>query len=300
MIVLAGPTASGKSALAVALAERLGAEIVSADSRQVYRKLDAGTAKPTAEQRRRVAHHLLDLVEPSEAYDAGRFVRDARAALEAIAARGKRAIVCGGTGLYLKALLEGLAPLPPRDETVRRRLAKLDASQLHARLSKADPAAAAGIPRGNTQRLVRALEVLELTGRPISAHWAAGRAHGVAAEAVLVLELDKAALDARIERRAEAMWPAMLDEVRWLVPKEHDGSEPGFTSLGYPQALAAASGRKDPAAMLDEMTDKTVQYAKRQRTWFRGQLPDATRLDAASKTLLDDALEALHEKAARS
>ncbi len=300
MIVLAGPTASGKTELAVALAERLGAEIISADSRQVYRGLDAGTAKPDAAQRRRVPHHLLDLVGPDEAYDAGRFARDARVALAAVAARGKRAIVCGGTGLYLKALLEGLAPLPPRDEALRARLCALGAAQLHARLKKADPAAAAAIPAGNTQRLVRALEVLELTGKPISEHWAAGREHGVAAEAVLVLELDKASLDARIERRAEAMWPALLEEVRWLVPKSYSGAEPGFTSLGYPQALAAASGRADPAAMLDEMTDKTVQYAKRQRTWLRGQLPGAVALDAASKTLINDALEALHEKAARS
>jgi tRNA dimethylallyltransferase len=299
VIVLAGPTASGKTELAVALAERLGAEIISADSRQVYRKLDAGTAKPTAEQRRRVRHHLLDLVEPDEAYDAGRFARDARAALADIKARGRRALVCGGTGLYLKALLEGLAPLPPRDEAVRARLAKLGAEALHARLEKADPAAAAAIPPGNVQRLVRALEVLELTGKPITEHWAAGREHGVAAETVLVLELDTPALDARIERRAEAMWPGLLDEARWLVPRTYDGSEPGFTSLGYPQALAAASGRKDPDAMLDEMTDKTVLYAKRQRTWLRGQLPDAVALNAASETLLDDALEALHEKAAR-
>lgn len=300
MIVLAGPTASGKTELAVALAERLGAEIISADSRQVYRKLDAGTAKPTAAQRARVAHHLLDVVDPQEAYDAGRFARDARAALAGIAARGKRALVCGGTGLYLKALLEGLAPLPPRDEAVRARLSKLGAAELHARLKKSDPAAAAAIGPGNAQRLVRALEVLELTGKPITEHWETGRKDGVAAEAVLVLELDKAALDARIERRAEALWPGLLDEVRWLVPETYDGSEPGFTSLGYPQALAAASGRKDPDAMLDEMTDKTVQYAKRQRTWLRGQLPGAVTLNAASETLFEDALEALHEKAART
>lgn len=299
MIVLAGPTASGKTELAVALAERLGAEIVSADSRQVYRRLDAGTAKPTAEQRRRARHHLLDVVDPDEAYDAGRYARDARAALAGIASRGARAIVCGGTGLYLKALLEGLAPLPPRDAALRERLARLGGPALHARLTKADPRAAAGIPPGNVARLVRALEVLELTGRPISEHWAAGREHATPAEATLVLELKTAELNARIERRAESMWPALLDEARWLVPKSFTGAEPGFTSLGYPQALAAASGRKDPDAMLDEMTDKTVQYAKRQRTWFRGQLPGAVALDAGSATLIDDALEALHEKAAR-
>lgn len=297
MIVLAGPTASGKTELAVALAERLGAEIVSADSRQVYRRLDAGTAKPAAAQRRRVRHWLVDVADPSETYDAGRFAREARAALKDIAKRGRRAIVCGGTGLYLKALLEGLAPLPPRDEALRARLRGLGAAQLHARLRKADPAAAAGIPAGNVQRLVRALEVLELTGKPISAHWARGRRDAVPASRVLLLEAPPSWLTPRIERRADEMWPAMLDEVRWLVPKEYAGTEPGFTSLGYRQALEAASGRADPAAMRDELVSLTVAYAKRQRTWFRGQLAGAVALDAGSPGLLRDALEALDAKA---
>lgn len=300
MIVLAGPTASGKSDLAVALAERLGAEIVSADSRQVYRRLDAATAKPTPAQRRAVRHWLIDVVEPSESYDAGRFAREAKSAVKDIVKRGRRAIVCGGTGLYLKALLEGLAPLPPRDETLRLRLSKLGGAELHRRLAKADPKAAAGIPPGNVQRLVRALEVLELTKKPISQHWAEGRRDAMAAEKVLVLDAPPEWLTPRIERRVEGMWPRLVDEVRWLVPKEYKGTEPGFSSLGYRQALEAASGRGDPDAMKDEMTALTVAYAKRQRTWFRGQLRGAVPLKASSKTLLEDALEALDEKAARA
>lgn len=300
MIVLAGPTASGKTELAVALAERLGAEIVSADSRQVYRRLDAGTAKPSAAQRRRVHHWLIDCADPSEAYDAGRFAREASVALKDIAKRGRRAIVCGGTGLYLKALLEGLAPLPPRDEALRRRLTALGGAELHARLKKVDPQAAAGIPAGNVARLVRALEVYELTRKPISAHWAQGRKGAVAADTLLVLDAPTEFLTPRIERRVEAMWPALLDEVKWLVPKEFRGTEPGFTSLGYRQALEAAAGRMDPAAARDEMAALSVAYAKRQRTWFRGQLTSATRLDAASKTLLSDALGAIDEKTARA
>lgn len=296
MIVLAGPTASGKSDLAVALAERLNAEVVSADSRQVYRRLDAGTAKPTPAQRRAVRHWLIDVADPSESYDAGRFAREAKAAVKDIVKRGRRAIVCGGTGLYLKALLEGLAPLPPRDEALRARLARLGGPELHKRLLQADPKAAAGIPPGNVQRLVRALEVLELTKKPISQHWAAGRKDALAAEKVLVLDAPPEWLTPRIERRVEAMWPRLVDEVRWLVPKEFQGTEPGFTSLGYRQALEAIHGRMDRDALKDEMCALTVAYAKRQRTWFRGQLPGATVLKASSKTLLEDALEALDEK----
>lgn len=300
MIVIAGPTASGKTELAVALAERLGAEIVSADSRQVYRRLDAGTAKPTASQRRRVRHWLIDCADPSESYDAGRFAREASAALKDVAKRGRRAIICGGTGLYLRALLEGLAPLPARDEAVRGRFAALDPAALHARLAAVDPEAAAAIPKGNSQRLVRALEVHELTGKPISRHWKEGRRGAAGPARTLVLELPTAALRERIERRAESMWPALLEEVRGLVPREYSGREPGFSSLGYREALACAAGSLDPRAGLKDMISQTHAYAKRQRTWFRGQLPGAARLDAGSRTLLEDALEALDEKTARA
>lgn len=300
MIVIAGPTASGKTELAVALAERLGAEIVSADSRQVYRRLEAGTAKPSAAQRRRARHWLVDCADPDERYDAGRFAREATAALKDIAKRGRRAIVCGGTGLYLKALLEGLSPLPPRDEALRERLARLSPAELRARLAAVDPEAAAAIPEGNAQRLVRALEVHELTGKPITRHWKEGRAGATPARRALVLELPAAALRERIERRAERMWPEMLNEVRRLVPTEYGGHEPGFTSLGYREAVACAAGRLDPREGLRELVAQTQAYAKRQRTWFRGQLSGAARLDAASPTLIDDALEALDEKAAHA
>ncbi len=279
MIVLAGPTASGKTELAVGLARRLGAEIVSADSRQVYRLLDAATAKPTAGQLAAVPHHLISVVDPSEAYDAARFARDAAAAVADIERRGKSALVVGGTGLYLRALLEGLAPLPPRDEAVRERLAALAAAEgrdaLHARLAAADPKAAAAIPAANLQRVVRALEVLELTGKPISAHWAEGRSGAVPASAVLRLEVPNEVLHTRIDKRARAMWRPLLDEVRALVPGRFRGDEPGFTSLGYREAVAVLGGRLGDAEGLAEMTAATRAYAKRQRTWFRGQLDAA-------------------------
>ena len=280
MIVLAGPTASGKTELAVSLALRLNGEIVSADSRQVYRLLDAATAKPSAAQRARVPHHLVDVADPSEAYDAARFAREATSAIAGIEKRGRLAIVCGGTGLYLRALTEGLAPLPPRDEAVRERLSALSKDVLHARLAKADPKAAAAIPAGNVQRVVRALEVIELTGRPISATWGEERAGGVPAAAILTLEVPAEILRERVESRARAMWPALLAEVRALVPSRFRGDEPGFTSLGYREALAVQRGETTSEEGLAEMIRATHAYMKRQRTWFRHQLPGAVAISA--------------------
>jgi tRNA dimethylallyltransferase len=283
LIVLAGPTASGKTELAVSLALRLGGEIVCADSRQVYRFLDAATAKPDAAARARVPHHLLDVADPSQPYDAARFARDAAAAVADIRRRGRTPIVCGGTGLYLRALIEGLTPLPPRNEAVRARLSALaeggGRAALHARLAAADPAAAAAIPAGNAGRVIRALEVLELTGRPLSAHWAEGRAGGLAPDAVLLLELPAETLRRRIEDRARAMWGPLRAEVRALVPARYRGDEPGFTSLGYREAIAAARGALSDADALAAMIRATHAYAKRQRTWFRRQL-DGRALDA--------------------
>lgn len=285
MIVLAGPTASGKTDLSVALAERIGAEVVSADSRQVYRRLDAGTAKPTAAQRARVPHWLLDRADPSETFDAARWAKEAAAAIADIKSRGNIPLVCGGTGLYLRALLEGLSPLPPRDEAVRERLnaeaEKLGREALHARLAEADPEAAAGIPPANLQRVVRALEVLELTGKPISTHWREGRGGGMTPTLALRLELTPERSRERIEARAKAMWPGLLAEVKALVPKEYIGTEPGFTSLGYREALACSRGELTQEAGLAELIRATVAYAKRQRTWFRNQL-DAQALDASA------------------
>ena len=279
MIVLAGPTASGKTDLAASLALRLNGEIVSADSRQVYRFLDAATAKPSRALREKMPHHLIDVADPSEVYDAARFAREASAAIAGVRLRGKIAIVCGGTGLYLRALTEGLSPLPPSEAGVRARLTALAEQEgrpaLHARLAKADPKAAAAIPAGNLQRVVRALEVLELTGRPLSAHWAEGRTGGQAPDAVLRLDLPNEILTERIETRARAMWPALLAEVRALVPARFSGDEPGFTSLGYRGALAVLRDESSSEEGLAAMIRATTAYAKRQRTWFRTQLPAA-------------------------
>lgn len=302
MIVVAGPTGSGKTELAAALARRLNGEVISADSRQVYRHLDAATAKPSAALRAEIPHYLIDVAEPAESYDAGRFTREATAALAAIAARGRTAIVCGGTGLYLRALMEGLSPLPPRDAAVRAQLearaAREGRASLHAELAAADPAAAAGIDPENLPRVIRALEILRLTGTPASAHWARGRTGGVAADAVLILTLPNDALAARLTARARAMWPALLQEVRALVPARMKGTEPGFTSLGYREALAVLRGEMKESAGLDAMIVATRAYAKRQRTWFRGQL-EGVELDASgsAERTLAGALAALRSPA---
>ncbi len=302
---MAGPTASGKSDLAVALALRLNGEIVSADSRQVYRFLDAATAKPSAQMRAAVAHHLLDVADPSESYDAGRFVKESSAAIADIQARGRMPIVCGGTGLYLRALIEGLSPLPPRDPALRARLEARAAAEgraaLHAELAAVDPQAAAAIPSANLPRVIRALEIARLTGTPASAHWAKGRTGGVTPDAVLILTVPNDALAERLDARARAMWRALLAEARALVPAKYRGDEPGFTGVGYREALAVLRAEMSEAEGLAAMMQATRAYAKRQRTWLRGQLK-GTEVDAsgpAERTLMR-ALAALSPHAARS
>lgn len=274
-IVIVGPTASGKSELAARLARELGGEVISADSRQVYRGLDAGTAKPGS------PCHLIDVADPTEAFDAGRWLALVRPLLRRI----RLPIVAGGTGLYIKALLEGLSELPRRDEAVRARLT----GDLHARLREVDPAAAAKIPPGNRQRLVRALEVYELTGKPISQHWGR-RSGGVPARLVARLDWPPEVLRRRIAERAERMWPGMIEEAA-----RFEGTEPGLESLGYREAWLVSRGRLPRAEGLARLIAATNAYAKRQRTWFRTQLPQAVSIPGGP---LDDMMEALYEAAA--
>ena len=271
-VVIAGPTGSGKTQLAAQLARELGGEIVSADSRQVYKDLDAATSKERPEG---VAIHGLDLATPSEPYDVGRFLQDASAAISAIRSRGRLPIVVGGTGLYIKALLEGLSELPKRDETVRARLrAELDEKgeeDFRRRLKTLDPEAEAKIPKGNRQRLIRALEVCELTGKPMSE--AFSRRRGAAPGRWVALRVDwpSETLKGRLEARCAAMWPKLLDEVRALRAR-YSGREPGFESLGYREAVAVVDGSLAEDEGYARFVKATLSYAKRQRTWFRHQL----------------------------
>jgi len=302
-IALMGPTASGKSAYALELAERLGGEIVSVDSALVYRGLDIGAAKPTRDEQARVPHHLIDVREPWQPYSAAEFARDARVAIDAILARGRIPILAGGTGLYFRALLDGLADMPEADPASREAItADADArgwAALHADLAVVDPAAAARIHATDAQRIQRALEVQRLTGRPIS-DWQRESTRVRFPARVLKLVLspaDRAVLHARIEQRFDVMLGAgFLDEMRALraLPqlRAHPAplELPAVRAVGYRQAWEFLDGACDAATFRARAIAATRQLAKRQFTWLRGEV-DARWFDPlAQRAQLDDAV----------
>ena len=273
-MVLAGPTASGKSALALALADAVPLEIVSVDSAQVYRGMDIGTAKPSTAERARVPHHLIDIVEPSERYSAARFAADAARLIGDINARGRAALLVGGTMLYVKALLDGLDALPEADADVRAAIDAQAAARgwpaLHARLAQVDPVTAQRLEPNDAQRIQRALEVWQLTGRPLS------KAHGQRLQAGLVLPLlaleptSRAWLHERIAARFHAMLrDGLVDEVRALRARgDLDASLPSMRCVGYRQVWQALdAGTLSGVAELGIAA--TRQLAKRQLTWLR-------------------------------
>jgi tRNA dimethylallyltransferase len=273
LLVLAGPTGVGKTAVAVALARRLPIEVISADSRQVYRGLDVATGKPTAEELRAVRHHLIDVVDPDDRYHAARFRVEAGQAIEAARGRGRLPVVVGGTGLYIRALLRGLDPAPPADPAFRRELAGVSASQgraaLHARLAEAEPALARRLHPNDEVRVVRALERLRAGSAVGEAQVRWRESDTPWRVTYLGLRLARPALAARLATRAEGMVAnGLLDEVRGLLRR---GYTPGLSALqgiGYRQFAEVALGRLEPAAALTLMQRDTTRYAKRQLTWF--------------------------------
>jgi tRNA dimethylallyltransferase len=276
LVALVGPTASGKSALALRLAEETGAEIVSCDSLQVYRGLDIGSAKPTVEERRRVRHHLVDVVDPDQEFSAADYARLARAALADIHARGRVAVVAGGTGLYLRALVRGLFAGPSRDAEFRRRLEALAErfgdGKLHHLLARVDPASAARLEPRDRVRVVRALEVFRASGRPLTEHHRAG-SDALEGFAVLTLGLapDRERLREAVERRTHQMMASgLVAEVRGLLERYPAGLRP-LQAIGYRQAVAVVQGRLPEDAALRDIVKETMRYAKRQMTWFRHQ-----------------------------
>ena len=288
MIAIVGPTASGKSALAMRVAERLGGEIVSADSRQVYRHLSIGTAKPTAEERARVRHHLIDVVDPGERYDVLRYQREGRAAMAEIRARGRTALVVGGTGLYVRALLDGLdlASLP-HDPAVRARLESEDPATLHDRLRAIDPEAGSRVDPRNRRRLVRYLEVATIVGGPVS------RAHGPRVAALRIgLRPPREVLVAAIERRVRAMIGAgVLDETRALVARGIDPRLPSMSAHGYVHWAAHLRGEIDLATAIALTARDVRAYSRRQMTWFRRD-PAIRWFDPTATDPLEDIVEA--------
>jgi tRNA dimethylallyltransferase len=270
---LVGPTAAGKSQVALALAEFAGAEIVSLDSMQVYRGMDIGTAKASADERARVAHHMLDLVLPSELYDVRRYLADVEPVFDDIARRGKRALVVGGTALYLKSLVAGMFDGPPVDRALRAaieaRARESGNDTLHRELSLVDPTAAARIHVNDTKRLVRALEVFEQTGRSISAWQQQWARTEVPTAKIAGLEVDVPSLDRRIESRTRRMilagWP---DEAAAIRANGGFGRS-AIQALGYREVLDLADGRTDLDACARAITLRTRQFARRQRTWYR-------------------------------
>lgn len=275
-LVVAGPTAVGKSAVATALAERLGGEIVVADSRQVYRGIDIGTAKPTPAERERVPHHLVDVVDLGEPFTAADFAALARTAIAGIEARGRVAVVVGGTGFYLAALAGALDPIDEdvseADRTAARdRLEAIPEARRHTRLAEVDPVAAEGLHPNDRQRVDRALEVWLATGEPISARWSGGEARPLPHVAVR-LTRPRAELHRRIEARLGRMLAAGLEaEARALWEAGRSPEEPGFDTIGYQEWWPHFEGRAGHDEVVRRILVATRRYAKRQETWFRGR-----------------------------
>jgi len=275
VLVIAGPTAVGKTAAGITYALRHGTEIISADSRQVYQYLDIGTAKPTAQERAQVKHHLVDFLDPARAYSAAEYAADARRVMDALDSQGNPYIVVGGSGLYIRALIEGLAAIPSADDAIRAELAAFvkehGKAALHQRLTKIDPVTAGRLKPNDTVRITRALEVHRLTGKPISQWHANERVKDRREYRLVVLDMERETLYERINQRVDAMLGAgLVDEVRGILAK---GSSPALNALqtvGYKEVIAHLNGEYDAARMTELIKQNTRNFAKRQLTWFRG------------------------------
>lgn len=293
--VIVGPTAIGKTAVALGLAGHLPIEIVSADSRQIYRRLDIGTAKPTRREQQRVAHHGLDVVDPGTRYSAGRFARDAGQWIDAIRERGKLPVVVGGTGLYIRALAEGLFVEPALDPERRRALehwvGSLEAEELVRWAGRLDP----GFEGGGRQRATRAIEIALLTGTPLSGWHRQAAGQGRIRPWYVRLTAPRPVLSQRIRVRAEEMLRrGLIEEVAAVLSEGLSPEAPGLTGVGVREAVEYLHGQRARDTVMDAIAQSTRRYAKRQETWFRHQLPgepltlDATRpVDELAKVIVD-------------
>ncbi|MFM8892847.1 MAG: tRNA (adenosine(37)-N6)-dimethylallyltransferase MiaA [Planctomycetia bacterium] len=273
--MLSGPTASGKTALSLPLARRLDAEIVSVDSMAVYRGLDIGTAKPTAKQLAAVPHHLVDVVEPGDAYSVARWLADAAGAVGAIRGRGRRVLFVGGTPLYLRALDAGLDPRPGGDAAVRRRLhaaaEREGPAVLYERLAALDPVAASRIHPHDLRRIVRGLEVVEMAGAPPARSWQAPRPeHPTFSHRMMVVDVPRRLLRDRIDRRVEAMFAAgLVAETRNALARAGGIGPTASQAAGYAEAIEVLAGTRTDKDAVRRTQERTRQLAKRQLTWLR-------------------------------
>ena len=295
LVVIIGPTGAGKTRLAMQLAERTGGEVVSADSQQVYAGMDIGTGKVTADDRARVPHHVLDVVRPDEEMTAQRFVELADRAIADVAARGKYVIVCGGTGLYVRALLLGLFAGPPASPELRAELTELarrdGTAVLHAELSRVDPVAAAKIDRNDEKRIIRALEVFRMTGEPMSAHQAK-HDHKAAtpryAARLVGLSPEREALYRAIDQRVEAMIEAGLEgEVAALRARGYLPPLRSQQAIGYAELHDAAEGRVDRERAIELIKRNSRHYARRQLSWYRADKAIGWHVDPRAVDLAD-------------
>ena len=273
-ILLAGPTASGKSAVAMALAKELGGEIISVDSMQVYRGLDLGTAKPTAAERSEIPHHLIDVAELTESFDSAKFVALANAAVNDIQQRGRVPILCGGTGLYFTVWLNGLGDSPPPDAALRAELETKPLAELLDELARMDLVTFDEIDLNNRRRVVRAVEVIRITGKPFSQQRAAWpeRAPALAGRSFGLLRA-REELHRRINRRVDAMFTAgLIEETRALLTRGLENNRTAMQAIGYRQVVEHLRGERGRLETIELVKQRTRQFSKRQSTWFRGQL----------------------------
>jgi tRNA dimethylallyltransferase len=309
VVAVLGPTATGKSALALSLAERYHGEIISCDSTAVYRGFDIGTDKVPAARRQAVPHHLIDVVEPTELYTAARYAREAAAAIRAIRGRGRLPILAGGTGFYYRALTRGLFPGPGRDGRLRARLASIadrrGAAFLHRMLRRADAASADRIQPRDVKRVVRALEVFLLTGRPMTRHFEETAPPIPDLTVIAVgLRLSAAEISARVARRVDEQFArGLLDEVQALLRSGVPEDAPPFGGLVYRQALDFLHGVRDEAATRALIVQENRRYARRQLIWFRKE-PNLVWFDgpgegpaaiASVSRVIDERLERVHQ-----
>ena len=295
-LLLAGPTAVGKSEIAALLAEKFGGEIVSVDSMQVYRGMDIGTAKPSLEERARVPHHLIDVVKLTEPFDAARFIALAHRAVTDIQARGRVPILCGGTGLYFKAFLEGLGKVPPADAALRAELGATPLPELLRELAERDPVTYERIDRHNPRRVMRAIEVIRLTGQPFSslrAQWQSSPLAPRPSPRFFGLTRSSADLRRRIDARVESMFSkGWVAETEALLRRGLAENKIALQALGYRQIVEHLRGERSLPETVELVKIRTRQYAKRQMTWFRRQL-QLTWINLEPQASVEDVVRAI-------